>query len=127
MTIRMKARIATAALAIGALAACSSGAPEQAANKRQPVKLAALQSTSIALPEDDQTFGDGAALAPLNANCLACHSATMVLYQPHLTAAQWQAVVDKMRDAYGAPIPADQAPAIVDALLRLQTRHVDGR
>lgn len=125
MTILISARIATiAALAIGTLAACS---PDQAADNRQQTRLATLHSTSITLPEDDQTFGDGAALAPLNAHCLACHSATMVLYQPRLTAAQWQAIVDKMRDAYGAPIPAGQAPVLVDALISLQTRHADGR
>lgn len=121
------APIVSAALAIGALVACSGAVREPASDNGQQAKLAALRSTSIALPEDDQTFGEGAAVAPLNAHCLACHSTSMILYQPQLSKAQWQAIVDKMRDAYGAPVPADQAPAIVDALVALQAKHADGR
>jgi hypothetical protein len=35
----------------------------------------------------------------VNGNCLACHSAGMVLTQPALSAAQWRAEVEKMRTA----------------------------
>jgi cytochrome c5 len=77
-----------------------------------------LTSTSIALPEDDSSF-QGAGSDLMNANCTACHSASMVLTQPPLSRAQWTATVDKMRDTYKATIPAKDMPAIVEYLTRV--------
>src|SRR6516225_10760488 len=73
-----------------------------------------LRSVSVDFPDPGNTF-PGAADA-VNNNCLACHSAGMVLTQPHLSRADWQAEVDKMRNFYRAPIPAKDVPAIVDYL-----------
>jgi len=49
---------------------------------------------------------------------LACHSAEMILVQPALPRATWQAEVDKMRGVYKAPIEDNDAQAIVDYLVR---------
>jgi cytochrome c5 len=58
-----------------------------------------FKSISVDLPIGDRMFdGPGADVA--NNNCLACHSAGMVLTQPALTKAQWRAEVEKMRTAY---------------------------
>ncbi len=54
----------------------------------------------------------------LNNNCLACHSAGMVLNQPALTAAAWQAEAEKMIHVYKAPVDEKDVPAIVDYLVR---------
>ena len=54
----------------------------------------------------------------INSNCLACHSAGMVLNQPALAKAAWQAEVNKMIQIYKAPIAAADAAAIVDYLTR---------
>ena len=49
----------------------------------------------------------------INNNCLACHSAGMVLHQPALSPATWQAEVEKMRSQYKAPVDPSDVPAIV--------------
>ena len=48
-----------------------------------------LKSVSVELPTSDITFPGGAAADAINANCLACHSAGMVLTQPNLAKAAW--------------------------------------
>jgi hypothetical protein len=108
-------------LALALLASCGSPAekPEddavaQAATFRP---LASVQKASITLPDDAETFGEGPHADVLNRNCLACHSVSMVRYQPPLTRKQWAATVTKMREAYGAPIEASATEEIVDALM----------
>ena len=81
-----------------------------------------LHSVTIDLPDGDRTFPGGTEADAINNNCLACHSAGMVLTQPSLTRATWQAEVDKMREVYKAPIAAADAPAIVDYLANLGNR-----
>jgi hypothetical protein len=63
---------------------------------------------SVEIPASQTPFppGDGAVIA--NAQCLICHSAGMVLRQPPLTQEEWLVEINKMRNSYGAPIPADQ-------------------
>ena len=76
----------------------------------------ALKSVSVDLPTSDITFRGGAAADAINANCLSCHSAGMVLTQPNLAKAAWAAEVDKMIHAFKAPIEPAAAAAIVDYL-----------
>lgn len=83
----------------------------------KPASLTRITSASIDLPADDETFGEGPHADVLNRTCLACHSASMIRYQPPLTRKQWTATVDKMREAYGAPYQASETTAIVDALM----------
>jgi cytochrome c553 len=75
-----------------------------------------LKSVSVDLPFGTKTFSGGANANAINGNCLTCHSAEMVLTQPALTRAQWQAEVTKMRATYKAPIADADVPAIVDYL-----------
>jgi hypothetical protein len=76
-----------------------------------------LKSVNVDLPQSDRMFtGEGA--DALNNNCLACHSAGMVLNQPALAKAAWQAEVNKMVQIYKAPIAAADVTAIVDYLAR---------
>ncbi len=76
-----------------------------------------LKSVNVDLPQSDRMFtGQGA--DAVNNNCLACHSAGMVLNQPALTKAAWQAEVNKMIQFYKAPIAAADVTAIVDYLTR---------
>lgn len=74
-----------------------------------------LRSVSVEFPDPGRPF-PGAADA-VNNNCLACHSAGMVLTQPHLSRADWQAEVDKMRNAFKAPVADADVPKIVDYLV----------
>jgi hypothetical protein len=75
-----------------------------------------LRSVGVELPDSGRMFPGGEKAEAINNNCLACHSAGMVLRQPHLSRAQWQSEVDKMRNTYNAPISAEDVPAIVDYL-----------
>jgi cytochrome c553 len=75
-----------------------------------------LESVSVDLPPGDDMFPNGPGADAMNNNCLACHSADMVLNQPALPRAQWHAEVDKMLTAYKAPIDPKDVDAIVDYL-----------
>jgi hypothetical protein len=72
-----------------------------------------LHSVSIELPGSDQMFPGDAAAEAINNNCLACHSAEMVLTQPNLSQSVWQQEVEKMRSQYKAPVDEQDVPAIV--------------
>jgi|APAra7269097559_1048567.scaffolds.fasta_scaffold08228_2 hypothetical protein len=76
-----------------------------------------FQSVHVTLPESDRSF-PGAGADAINNNCLACHSAGMVLNQPAMTQAAWQAEVNKMISAYKAPVAPTDVPAIVDYLVK---------
>ena len=75
--------------------------------------LPALKSVKVEFPSDDKQFPGGAEADAINNNCLSCHSAEMVLDQPPLPKATWEAEVHKMISAYKAPIDdADVAPIV---------------
>jgi cytochrome c553 len=75
--------------------------------------LPPLKSVNVDLPAGDQLFPGGAQADAINNNCLACHSADMVLNQPAFPKATWEATVHKMINAYKAPIEeADVAPIV---------------
>jgi hypothetical protein len=77
---------------------------------------------SVDLPASQTPFppGDGAVIA--NAQCLICHSAGMVLRQPPLTQDEWVGEINKMRNSYGAPLPAEQVEP-----LALYLHSINGR
>jgi cytochrome c5 len=77
-----------------------------------------LRSVNVDFPDSDRQF-EGRGADAVNNNCLACHSAGMVLTQPCLPRAVWQAEVEKMRNTYKAPVDAKDVPAIVDYLATL--------
>jgi cytochrome c5 len=78
-----------------------------------------LRSVGVEIPDPGNTFPGTADI--VNNNCLACHSAGMVLTQPQLSRVDWQAEVDKMRKIYKAPIADADVPAIVDYLIHLKS------
>src|SRR6266446_4027893 len=69
----------------------------------------------------DLLFPGGAGADSINNNCLACHSADMVLNQPALPKAQWDAEVIKMHTAYRAPIDTKDVDAILDYLVSIKS------
>ena|ERR1700759_5273544 len=81
-----------------------------------------IKSTSVDLPAGDSMFPGGTAADAINNNCLACHSADMVLNQPPLPRATWEAEVHKMINAYKAPIDQTDVAAIVDYLVKTNTK-----
>jgi len=79
-----------------------------------------FKSVNVDLPFGDRMFPDGPGSDAINNNCLACHSAAMVLNQPPLARATWRSEVDKMRASYKAPISDTDAASIVDYLTRIR-------
>jgi mono/diheme cytochrome c family protein len=79
-----------------------------------------LKSVSADLPAGDQMFPEGAGSDLANNNCLGCHSADMVLNQPALPKAAWDAEVDKMRKVYKAPIDPKDVDGIVAYLVSIR-------
>jgi cytochrome c5 len=78
-----------------------------------------LKSVSIDLP-DRGTMFSGAGSDVVNNNCLACHSAGMILNQPAMPAAAWQAEAEKMIHVYKAPVDEKDVPSIVEYLVRIR-------
>lgn len=115
MTGPMRLAVLALTLALGAQAFAADS--RKGAAKTAPLRLA---SQAVVLPDDAAFFPDGPGADLVNANCLACHSASMVLTQPVLTPAQWTATVNKMRDVYGAPVAKEDTAAIVGYLAALQ-------
>lgn len=82
----------------------------------------AIKSTTVTLPPGDSLFpGPGA--DAINNNCLACHSTEMVLNQPALPRATWDAEVHKMIATYKAPVDENDIGAIVDYLARTKGKN----
>jgi hypothetical protein len=77
---------------------------------------------SVDLPTSKSSFppGDGVDITP---QCLICHSAGMVLRQPPLTLDEWSGEINKMRNAFGAPLPADQVERLAKYLYRIDGRQ----
>jgi mono/diheme cytochrome c family protein len=57
--------------------------------------------------------------AKAQANCVACHSAEYMLYQPPAAPrAYWDAMVQRMKVVFKAPIDDADMPVIVDYLVK---------
>jgi cytochrome c5 len=82
-----------------------------------------LRSVSVDLPAGDRMLPGGPGADAINNNCLACHSAGMVLNQPALPKAEWQAEVDKMRATYKAPIDTKDVDGIIDYLVSIKSTN----
>ncbi len=105
-------------LVLVAIAAAAGELPARAAD--HPARF---HSVEIDLLFGDRSFPDGPGVDVISGNCLACHSAGMVLAQPPLPRETWQRLVEKMRHAYKAPISNADVTPIVDYLTRLRGRN----
>jgi mono/diheme cytochrome c family protein len=111
------------ALAVGL--ACPRTVNSEPATKEAAAKEAAKGpvqqwvKVSVDLPTSQVSFPPGNGSVIANAYCLICHSAGMVLRQPPLTQDEWTVEINKMRNAFGAPLPADQVEALAKYLLSI--------
>lgn len=114
--------IACGSAAIAAIMLFASAVPAQQASRGTEVSAAGitLHAVDVELPASDRMFPGGTTADAINANCLACHSAGMVLAQPPLGKAAWQAEVEKMRHTFHAPVAAEDVPAIVAYLVSIK-------
>ena len=81
---------------------------------------------SVELPVSQISFPPGNGSVIANAYCLICHSAGMVLRQPPLTQDEWTVEINKMRNAFGAPLPADQVEALAKYLRSINGQSPKG-
>jgi len=73
-----------------------------------------LKSVTVDLPSDGRMFPGGPGSDAANGNCLACHSADMVLINRPCRRRNGREEVEKMRTAYKAPIDPKDVDTIVD-------------
>lgn len=85
----------------------------------------ALAALAGAAPKNITLPADGVELRPsplpgfakAQTNCVACHSADYMLYQPpNASRAYWDTMVKRMKAVFKAPIDDADIPAIVDYL-----------
>jgi sulfite dehydrogenase (cytochrome) subunit B len=78
-------------------------------------------SKSIELPPDGMQLKPSAlpGYDKAKVNCVACHSAEYMLYQPPTAPrAYWEAMVLRMKVVFKAPVEHADMPAIVDYLVK---------
>lgn len=83
--------------------------------------VALAGSKSIELPPDGMQLKPSAlpGYAKAQANCVACHSAEYMQYQPPTAPRPyWDAMVKRMKVVFHAPIDDADMPAIVDYLAK---------
>ena len=97
--------VALLALAIGSLAA-----------GHRTAQALTLKSVDVTLPDSDRKLPDGPGLAAVQGNCISCHTPGMILTQPALPKAAWEAEVAKMRNVYKARVSEKDVPDIVTYL-----------
>jgi|ERR1700677_1498695 mono/diheme cytochrome c family protein len=88
-----------------------------------PLATALNHTVSVTLPDSEQVFPPGAGAEIANSQCMICHSAGMVTRQPPLQFAEWKAEINKMRAAYGAPIPAEQVEELATYLSAIKGKQ----
>jgi hypothetical protein len=103
----------TRVLVLAAVCACTKAeAPDTGA---APASVHTLR-----LPSDEPPMPPGPELNAFMASCMMCHSSRYVTNQPPLSRKKWQAEVEKMRDAYNAPVPPESVAKIVDYLVAVR-------
>ncbi|WP_350357541.1 cytochrome c [Paraburkholderia fungorum] len=115
-------RLGTLALAAIASTAYASGS--LAGSTVTPLSPSDLNRTvSVTLPDSQHVFPPGAGAEIANSQCMICHSAGMVTRQPPLSMDIWKSEINKMRAAYGAPIPEEQVDALAKYLTAINGKR----
>jgi mono/diheme cytochrome c family protein len=99
---------------------------EPAAKEAAKGPIQKWTKVSVDLPTSQVSFPPGNGSVIANAYCLICHSAGMVLRQPPLTQDEWSSEINKMRNAFGAPLPADQVEALAKYLRSINGQSAKG-
>jgi cytochrome c5 len=80
--------------------------------------LVGAAEVSIMLPSDNAyaELKPGPGVEVTHTACTLCHSTDYIVMQPRGDVAQWQAVVTKMRQGFGAPVSELDARTIIQYL-----------
>ena len=97
-------------------------APQARPAPPAPAAAADLPVQTIALPHVEPDPPPGPHRETFIRYCTLCHSTRLVLTQPPFPKAKWEEVVQKMMNpkVYGAPIPAEEKPRIVEYLVAIR-------
>lgn len=80
------------------------------------VRKSFADEAKITLPAETSALKPGVNVDLASTNCLICHSPDYLSMQPPMPRKFWEAEVKKMREKYGAPIPADAMTKLTDYL-----------
>lgn len=79
--------------------------------------LVLLPVTAVAADEGQIRLKEGAGRALVESNCAVCHSLDYIqTNSPFLDRKGWEATLNKMVNAMGAPVPKEDVPTIVEYL-----------
>lgn len=79
--------------------------------------LTTVAADAWRLPPEKVDLKPGKGREVVIGQCSLCHSVDYLTTQPPMTKAGWAASVDKMRSKYGAPVPTNAVPLLVDYLV----------
>lgn len=101
------------------------GTPEPASNTLSRVQTPANphRSDPWVLPTGEPALPSGDVAGPVRRHCSLCHSFDYITTQPPLGRAGWTASIEKMKARYGAPIPTNDVPLLVDYLVKHHGRE----
>jgi mono/diheme cytochrome c family protein len=71
---------------------------------------------SIKLPDMKFDLAEGPGRDKVTGYCAVCHGVEYIPMQPKMSRAQWTGTVTKMIKTFGAPIPQEDADAIINYL-----------
>ncbi|HTU22626.1 MAG TPA: hypothetical protein VMG10_31595 [Gemmataceae bacterium] len=77
---------------------------------------------TMVLPHDPPELPPGSHRDQVAVSCTICHSTRLVLNQPAFPQEKWTEVVHKMVAVYGAPIPPEEEPQLVEYLTSVRGR-----
>jgi len=96
-----------------------SYSPSKATNIEQSAVAQMSSDANFAVasfPSSPPDLAEGEGRAETDSFCAICHSTRYITMQPPLPAATWEAEVNKMTKAFGAPIPEASAKKIITYL-----------
>jgi len=71
---------------------------------------------SIVLPADPFSFQPGSGQEVANSYCVICHSADYIYIQPPHSPEKWTAIIKKMKQTFGCPIPDESITLLSEYL-----------
>jgi len=71
---------------------------------------------AINLPDVPVTLKEGAGRELVTRYCAICHTLGYIPLQPGFSQQKWAGIVHKMMRVYGAPVPKEDAPKIIEYL-----------
>jgi mono/diheme cytochrome c family protein len=82
------------------------------------LSFAADEKKDWKLPPETAKLEAGEGVELVTGQCMICHSVDYISTQPPMNRAGWTAAVTKMREKFGAPIPAEDVDKVVSYLVK---------